>query len=107
MASAALSIYHLVEAHRWEKYGSPPRYSWSHGDPQPWWNLVARALKSLGVDVRRKPLAAFIWRFAEPLVCLIPAIALYPFSKALRGLPLLNEVEELGDFRFTQVKAFP
>jgi hypothetical protein len=83
--SAGLAIYHLVEALRWEKYGSPPRFSWSHGEPLPGWRYVGRALKALGVNLKRAPLEGFICRFGEPLLCLLLALAFYPFSKALGG----------------------
>ena len=81
--SAGLAIYHLVEALRWEKYGSPPRFSYSHGEPLPWWSFAARILKGLGIGLGRMPLEAFICRFGEPFVCLLLALTLYPFSKAL------------------------
>ena len=89
LASAGLSIYHLVEAHRWEKYGSPPRYSWSHGEPMPWWNFVARALKALGVDVRRVPLAAFICALRRTARLPGPRHSALPIFQGAQHLPLL------------------
>jgi hypothetical protein len=81
--SAVLSIYHLVEAHRWERNGSPPRYSWSHGEPSPLWGYAAWGLNALGINPDRVLSVPMICRFGEPLVCLLFALALWPFSKVL------------------------
>ena len=81
LASAGLSIYHLVETVRWEKYGTPPRYTWSHGEPIPLWAYAAGGLRAVGVDPARVLTVEFVCRFGEPLVCLLLALVLSPSRK--------------------------
>src|ERR1700677_1237136 len=47
LASAVLSVIHRREAVRWENRGSPPRYSWSNGEPRPMWIRLADGLRAL------------------------------------------------------------
>ena len=69
-ASAVLSGFHYREAVRWENRGSPPRYSWSNGEPIPIWGLIADGLRLLKINPDRFLTVSLICRLYEPLLVL-------------------------------------
>jgi hypothetical protein len=84
LAAAVLAVYHRIEAFRWERYFSPPRYSWSNGEPIPIiWGPLARALQAIGLDPSRflsSAVISFVW---EPLICVLVGGIVWSFSMPL------------------------
>jgi hypothetical protein len=81
--SAVLAVIHHCEAVRWEKRGSPPRYSWSNGEPVQLWAWIARAMQALRINQDRFLTVPLICRFYEPLLVFAVGLAVWPVSKVL------------------------
>jgi hypothetical protein len=83
LAAAVLSLFHRIEAVRWEMKGRP-RFSWSNGEPTYLlWGWIAHGLHAVGINPDRVLSAGLISRFYEPLIVLAVGLTIRPISVAL------------------------
>ena len=83
LASAALAVFHRVEAVRSEKRGLE-RHTWSNGEPAwPIWVWAGRALQRFGIDPNRFVTVSLICRFYEPVLVLVIGISIQSISPVL------------------------
>jgi hypothetical protein len=88
-ASAALAVYHHVEAVRSEIRGVM-RHSWSSGEPIPIWAWAVRAVQGFGFDPSRFVTVSWICRFYEPILVLAIGYSILKLVSPFLGVYLIG-----------------